>query len=93
MIMVFPPAWGPLAVKVAAQLADSAVPDSLHGLLPLKLPGPLGKKLTVPVGLIGGPLKASVTVAVHVVDRRMATVSGEQVTLVRVGCPTTTVTV
>jgi hypothetical protein len=66
------------------------VPDSVHGLVPLKLPGPPGKKLTVPVGVVGGPLEtSSVTVAVHVEGCSTFTVPGEQLTLVSVGCPTT----
>ena len=64
------------------------MPDSMHGLVPLKLPGPPGKKPTVPVGVVGGPLKtSSVTVAVHVEGCSTFTVPGEQLTLVDVGWP------
>jgi len=50
----------------------------------LKLPESLLNRLkpTVPVGVLGVPRLASVTVAVHVVGRPTPTGSGEQLTLV-----------
>jgi hypothetical protein len=87
---VIPPASGPLGVNVAEHWADPPVPASVHGLVPLKLPGPSGKKPTVPDGVVGTPLKTkSVTVAVHVEGCSIFTVAGEQLTLKDVGCPTT----
>jgi hypothetical protein len=50
----------------------------------LKLPGPPGKKPTVSVGVIAGPLKASVTAAVHVEGCPTATCVGKQLTFVEV---------
>ena len=55
----------------------------MHGL-PLKPPGPLELKLTVPDGVLTVPPAVSVTVAVHVVDCPSVTVAGEQLTLVEV---------
>jgi hypothetical protein len=87
--MMFPPASGPLGVNVAEQRADPPVPDSAHGLVPLKPPGPPNIP-TVPVGVVACPLEiSSVTVAVHVEGCSTFTLPGEQLTLVEVGCPTT----
>ena len=66
---MFPPGPkpGPLGVNVAEQLAEPPEPDNVHGLVPLKLPGPSRNMLTVPVGVVAGALTtSSVTVAVHV---------------------------
>jgi hypothetical protein len=57
--------------------------------MPPKLPGPLELKLTVPVGVLPVPLVVSVTVAIHVEDCPTVTLTGEQLTSVDVGCPTT----
>jgi len=53
---------------------------SVHGL-PLKLPGSLEVKLTVPVGVLLVPASVSVTVAVQVEGCPTVTVAGEQLTL------------
>jgi hypothetical protein len=60
----------------------------VHGIPP-KLPGPLELKLTVPDGVLTTPALVSVTIAVHVDDCPTVTLSGEQLTFVEVGCPTT----
>jgi hypothetical protein len=60
----------------------------VHGLPP-KLPGSLELKPTVPDGVLTGPPSVSVTVAVHVDECPATTLSGEQLTFVEVGCPTT----
>jgi hypothetical protein len=62
----------------------------VHGL-PLKLPGSLELKLTVPVGVPGVPASVSVTVAVHVEACPTSTLLGEQLTLVDVERRATTV--
>lgn len=55
----------------------------MHGL-PLKLPGPLELKLTVPDGVLTIAPDVSVTVALHVVEPPNVTLVGEQLTLVEV---------
>jgi hypothetical protein len=86
-----PPVTGPLGEKVAEQVAEAPLPDRVQGL-PSTSPGPLGERLTCPLG-VEGELDWSVTVTVQVVESTIATRWGRQLTLVEVGCPATTVSV
>jgi hypothetical protein len=93
-----PPYWAVMTcparlneVKNTAQLADGPLPDKVQGL-PKNRPVPLLVKLTFPVGA-SLPLPAvSVTVALHTVAPPGANTTGEQLTVVDVGCWLTPVT-
>ena len=72
-------------MKNTAQLADTPLPDNVHGL-PKNRPSPLLVKLTVPDGIDCPLLAVSVTVAVQIVAAPGANTLGEQLTLVEVAC-------
>jgi len=62
---------------VTWQVALAPLPDSVQGV-PVKRPARELVKLTVPVGVTGGPWPVSVTVAAQLTARPIVTLDGQQ---------------
>ena len=71
-------------VYVTEQVAELPLPDSMHDPPFENEPGPPLAVETVPVGVFGSALSASLTVAVQVVEFPAITDAAEQLTLVAV---------
>ncbi len=74
-VKVCVPGFADLGVYDTEQLAAGPLPASVHDP-GLSAPAALEEKLTVPVGVCCALVGGSLTVAVHVVDRRPATAAG-----------------